>query len=118
MDTEIIAAIGRMRDLWPNEMVSMWVESRPQQELNFIARIGDSSDTHPSEFGHGKTPTSAVDKLIPKVGERNPAKLLDKKISELRAELAKLQAQAAPATRFESCDGKAIDPNTGLIVHA
>ena len=92
----ILDALKLLRVTYPTERVQLWAESSPGREVSYTASVGASGSSETPVFAWGEMPYEAVEKLIAKAGDRDPAKMKEKRIADLKAELAKLETPPQP----------------------
>lgn len=95
----IITELERLAAACPYDSVDIWVRREPEGKYCFIAFANHRIDTGTSDCGHGETPAKAVDDLLKDINQgldREPEVVRQRKIAELQAQIAKLQALEIP----------------------
>lgn len=94
-NTEIFDALALLHVTYPGERVQIWVGFKTNSdEIEFDARVGDSTDESPNVFAWGDTPRQAACQLIAKAGNRSKSARIARRMAQLQDELTKLQAEA------------------------
>ena len=88
---EMAQAMFKLRSLYPNERVELWIAVAPgQQEEHYTASVGE---TGTAVYGWGKSALAAVETLVKRAGSRDPAGLVAERIGRLHEELQNLKKQ-------------------------
>lgn len=88
-DKAIFQAIERLAVLYPKNDNDIWVRQEHNAPLSYVATTQEPGKFN-SIFGRGSTPDLAIDALVAKFGTEAEAR--SRRIAELRAEIAQLEA--------------------------
>lgn len=91
---EVFEALETLAASLPWDSVDIWVQRKPEGEIRFVAIANENRDIGLSfASAGGKTPMEAVTKLCEnQIGRRDPELSRKRRLQELAAEVARLQA--------------------------
>ena len=117
---EIIEQLERMAAAMPWDRCDIWISREPEGQYKFTAYVPcNDKFGFESVFGRGDTPLDAVDDVIKQAGVRLPESARDRKIEELKAQIAKLQSVVIGMPPYrpnrELSEGKPTIQATGIV---
>lgn len=94
----ILEALNLLHSTYPDERVDIWVSYREDGKLHYTALVQPhktgEGDSGVWSRGYQFTAQAAADSLIREAGDRSRATRIAKRLAQLQAEIARLNAEA------------------------